>query len=127
MPVEMVLHYDKRFVSLNGRSIAFKADQPKMIPDDVVDECVSFGARRVDNKPAKSIPAQPKNEVAPSGSSRKDAVLAALKVLQTENDPNKFAGTGRPKVHEVSKLAGFTADAKEVSDIWDEMNGAGNE
>jgi hypothetical protein len=127
MPVEMVLHYDHRHVSKTGRIVGFKADVPSMIPDDVVAECVAFGARRTDSKPAVSAPPKPKNETAPSGIARSDAIKAALVVLKEENDESKFAGTGRPKVNEVSKMAGFTADAKEVSDLWDELNGSGNE
>lgn len=122
MPVEMVLHYDHKFISLGGRSVAFVKDQPRMVADDVIDECVKIGARRTDDKPAKSVPVKPKNETAPSGVGRSEAILAALKVLREENDSNKFAGTGRPKVAEVSKMAGFAADASEVSKLWDDIN-----
>ena len=128
MPVEMVLHYDHKLVTRGGRSVAFVADQPRMVADDAVDECVKLGARRVDAKPAgKPAPAPKKPEPAPQGVSREDAIRSAIEILKEENDSNKFAGTGRPKVPEVSKLAGFQADANEVTRIWDEINGSGNE
>ena len=127
MPTEMVLHYDHKLITRGGRSVAFVADQPRMVADDAVDECVKIGARRTDSKAAgKPIPAPKKKEAAPSGISRKDAILAAMDVLKEENDANKFAATGRPKVPEVSKLAGFQADASEVSKLWDQLNGSGN-
>lgn len=125
--IEMVLHYDHRLISRGGRSVAFKKDVPVQVHDDMVEECVALGARRVDNKPATAPKLAPERKAQPSGTSRKDAIIAALQVLKEENDSKKFAGTGRPKVSEVSKMAGFQADAQEVAKLWDEMDDGDSE
>lgn len=118
--VDMVLHYDRKLISRNGRSVAFKANKPTPVHMDMMEECAEIGARRVDNEPAIAPPPEAP-PAAPSGISRKEAIKAALQTLREENDSNKFAGTGRPKVSAVSKMAGFTADAQEVAKMWEEI------
>ena len=128
MPVEMVLHYDHRVASLTGRVVVFKADEPRMVADEVVDECIAIGAKRTDGKP-KAPPPKPQPNVQPSGVARADAIKETLAKLKLKNNANDFAGTGRPKVDAVSRDVGFKVDAQEVTKLWDEMNadGTGNE
>ena len=121
MPV-LELHYDHRMINKSGRVIAFKANVPRDVPDVCVDDCLAIGARPIDDKVVKSVPAKPKNKPLISGNDRTEAVKKALAVIKEENKSENFAGTGRPKVAVVIKMVGFRVDVEEVTKLWDDLN-----
>ena len=129
MPVKMELHYDHRLITDFGHSIAFVAGVPRDIPDVCVDECLKLGARPIDNDIRTEVPTKPvpKHQLEKVGTDRADAIRGSLAKLKLKNSADDFAGTGRPKIAVVSQDVGFKVDAKEVSRIWDELNGSGDE
>lgn len=114
---QFVLNRNYTLRSLNGHIISFTKGEPVHVPPVCVKEALLIGAECVDEKldilDPEAVPVIPLTQ-----DERRDAMIAAFKVLEERNEPKDFSGNGIPTVPAMEKLTKFDVVKKEVNDLW---------
>lgn len=124
MPM-MVMQRSYTVRSTKGYTIRFEKGVPTYVVDQMVSECMTFGAM-----PAKGevLPVEEEAIVtaAPEGLVREKAIAGAVKTLVARNGREDFGANGRPKVAAIEKIVGFDVDQRERDSAWDKYQAEEN-
>jgi hypothetical protein len=122
MSLEMVAPRNYTLRTKSGHTIKFLADQPKLVPDDIVQEALAVNILPTDNKAltTRDDSAAGVQKVQIGGLLRSALVIRAIADIARENDAANFDGGGRPKTNVLNDRCGLGLSAKERSDYWDQ-------
>lgn len=121
MPVAMIAPRNYTLRTKSGHVIRFEANQPKLVPDDIVSEALAVNILPAQNSDVQMPDegAQGVQRVVINGQLRTALVLRAIADIVRENDSVNFDGGGRPKVHVIAARSGVDVTSRERSDMWD--------
>lgn len=122
MPLEMVAPRNYTLRTKSGHTVKFVANEPKMVPDFIVQEALAVNILPTNNKDVETIDdsAAGVQKVQIGGPLRSALILRAIADIARENDSANFDGGGRPKTNVVNDRCGLGITAKERSEFWDQ-------
>ncbi len=125
---------DMRVASMKGHAIILKANEPKEIREDLGLIALEQGAKLVSDKPKEVIEevtevADEEPEIVIESAESEDdgfeELVAVMKGLIDEGDPDNFKTDGTPKAAVVNKLSGSTITTEQREAAWEEALNAG--
>ena len=125
---------DMRVASMKGHAIILKANEPKEIREDLGLIALEQGAKLVSDKPKEVIEevtevADEEPEIVIESAESEDdgfeELVAVMKGLIDEGDPDNFKTDGTPKSAVVNKLSGSTITTEQREAAWEEALNAG--
>ena len=125
---------DMRVASMKGHAIILKANEPKEIREDLGLIALEQGAKLVSDEPKEVIEevtevADEEPEIVIESAESEDdgfeELVAVMKGLIDEGDPDNFKTDGTPKAAVVNKLSGSTITTEQREAAWEEALNAG--
>ena len=125
---------DMRVASMKGHAIILKANEPKEVREDLGLIALEQGAKLVSDKPKEVIEevtevADEEPEIVIESAESEDdgfeELVAVMKGLIDEGDPDNFKTDGTPKAAVVNKLSGSTITTEQREAAWEEALNAG--
>lgn len=107
--------------STSGHTIFFRKNQPKHVPNIVVEECVHRGILPKDEEDMPGHEANPLLPDIPRGSIRLQQMRDAIEALMQRNSRGDFAASGQPNLKSIEKIVGYPVDITEVQRVWHVM------
>ena len=125
---------DMRVASMKGHAIILKANEPKEVREDLGLIALEQGAKLVSDEPKEVIEevtevADEEPEIVIESAESEDdgfeELVAVMKGLIDEGDPDNFKTDGTPKAAVVNKLSGSTITTEQREAAWEEALNAG--
>ena len=125
---------DMRVASMKGHAIILKANEPKEIREDLGLIALEQGAKLVSDESKEVIEevtevADEEPEIVIESAESEDdgfeELVAVMKGLIDEGDPDNFKTDGTPKAAVVNKLSGSTITTEQREAAWEEALNAG--
>lgn len=107
--------------STSGHTIFFRKNQPKNVPNIVVEECVHRGILPMDEADLPGSQENPLLPDVPRGSIRLQQMRDAIEALMQRNSRGDFAASGQPNLKSIEKIVGYPVDITEVQRVWHVM------
>ena len=132
--MKVVSTEDMRVASMKGHAIILKANEPKEIREDLGLIALEQGAKLVSDEPKEVIEevtevADEEPEIVIESAESEDdgfeELVAVMKGLIDEGDPDNFKTDGTPKAAVVNKLSGSTITTEQREAAWEEALNAG--
>lgn len=117
MTTPMVCPRDYTLRSLSGKTIAFKANEPVEVPDDLYAEALSVNILPVEGG-RDTDPTANSTRVAVTGALRDALVYQAIAELSARNNPEDWDGGGQPKPEALKLVSGVQMGNAERSKYW---------
>lgn len=113
--MKYVLHRNFVLATTLGHAIEFKKGVPTEVPKILHREAIAIGAIpeaqvEEDDKQVLEAPIDP--------SKRQEDILAAFELIVAKADREDFTAAGLPHPRAVSKIVGYTIQAKERDEAW---------
>jgi hypothetical protein len=124
--VEMVSLLDRRVTSLKGHIVLFKAKVPRLVPQEIVEECMAAGCAPTDLAEVKPQDDVSRARVEFTGDIRRSMLYLTVKMIAEENNVKNFDAGGYPKSAVVSNLLGFEINRDELVKVYQIYQNAKN-
>lgn len=127
MPLEMLMPRDRVIRTVSGHTIGFKKNQPVMVPDIAVRDCLKYGAMlaKGEELPEKLVEDdEPKLvDIPKTPGERRKRIEKLFKemIADSENHRSHFTAAGRPRSNWVSDTLGFDVPAQEIEEVWSSL------
>ena len=107
--------------STSGHTIFFRKNQPKNVPNILVEECVHRGILPMDKDDLPGSQENPLLPDIPRGSIRLQQMRDAIDALIQRNSRGDFAASGQPNLKSIEGIVGYPVDVTEVQRVWHVM------
>ncbi len=122
MPTFMVSPRDYTLRTTTGHVIHFKADEPTLVPDVVVNDALAVNILPTEGRVQRGESGAygPSSGAAAITGTLKDAlILSTIEQLAKENDSHNFNAGGQPKLGVVNTMTGIRISGGELTKYWD--------
>lgn len=93
---QLVSDVDRVVTTTKGHTVAFRAGEPRSVPDYIQSECLAVGCHPSVGKAPDNEPDQPTPQ----------EVAAVMRDIIDESDPDKLTSQGKPKLESISEVLG---------------------
>lgn len=117
----MISAASQRIIGLSGHSKFIKAMTPTFMPQPLIEEALKRGCAMTGDSDLQQL-AQAAHAAESTNTAQHEKLINAIEDMVVENKPERFGGTGLPKVAELEKEVGFKVKQEERDAAWRDWN-----
>ena len=124
--MKFVMNRNHTVASKSGHSIKFVKGKPVHVPKVCHHEVIAAGAVAADGEGDVEFESVEKVIEAPSDpAAREELIAMACADIKKRDERADFTASGAPKAKAVAAITQFDVHAKEIAEVWAEMNQSG--